>query len=436
MELAASFGYRIIGEEHLVIPRLQSVVFWLIGGFFLYLIAKKLASVEAAVVSTAFYLLLPYGVAASRSFQPDPLMVMMLLISILAILRLHERPSGIRLGVAASISSLAVLVKPVCFFLVVGAYFSMAIYRQGVRKTITSTHSVLFVVASLALAGVFYGYGIFVAGFLRSQAEESVLPQLLSQPIFWAGWLVQIREVIGITYFVGGLFGVLMVREGLLRALLIGLWCSYFVFGLVFTYHVHTHDYYHLQLIPLVALSLGPVGVQIAKNVSQVALELHTREAVLGILLLAAVVSLLTIPLGVHQAEERTLTGLGGSVGTYEEIGEVVDHSPSTLYWASDYGKPLKYHGWLSGTEWPRRGDIELEDLMGAGQISVEERFDALHAEVSPEYFIVVPDAEWLEEQKDLRDFLAETFPVTGEGDNYIVFDLRKRNETQIGSSG
>ena len=35
---------------------------------------------------------------------------------------------------------------------------------------------------------------------------------------------------------------------------------AYFLFGLIFSYSIHTHDYYHLQFIPAVALSLGALA--------------------------------------------------------------------------------------------------------------------------------------------------------------------------------
>src|SRR5215213_3014200 len=72
--------------------------------------AKRLFSPRAAVVPTAFYLLTPYGILASRSFQPDPLMIMALLISIFTILRYYERPPAYTLAVAAIVSSLTLFV--------------------------------------------------------------------------------------------------------------------------------------------------------------------------------------------------------------------------------------------------------------------------------------------------------------------------------------
>jgi len=112
LEFLVSIGYRILGAERLWLPRLLSSLFWLVGGGFLYLIGKRITDADAALFATAFYLFLPFAVVASRSFQPDPLMVTLLLASVFAILRYDEAPSRSRLAMAAVVSSLAFVVKP------------------------------------------------------------------------------------------------------------------------------------------------------------------------------------------------------------------------------------------------------------------------------------------------------------------------------------
>jgi hypothetical protein len=66
--------------------------------------------------------------------MPDPLMVMLLVMSVFAILSYHEQPSRRGLVIAAVTSSLAVFVKPgICVFQVFGVFVSLAIYRQGLE---------------------------------------------------------------------------------------------------------------------------------------------------------------------------------------------------------------------------------------------------------------------------------------------------------------
>src|ERR1043166_9622459 len=67
-ERLVAFTYRYTGEQ-LWVPRVYSSLFWLIGGIFLFLLAQEFVSFEGAFVSTAYYLIFPYAIIASRSFQ-------------------------------------------------------------------------------------------------------------------------------------------------------------------------------------------------------------------------------------------------------------------------------------------------------------------------------------------------------------------------------
>ena len=82
LEYVVSCVYRLVGGEHFWVSRSFSSLFWVIGGLFLYGICRRTISSDAALVSATFYLFTPFGVRASRSFQPDPLMMMLLLASL------------------------------------------------------------------------------------------------------------------------------------------------------------------------------------------------------------------------------------------------------------------------------------------------------------------------------------------------------------------
>ena len=74
IETITALTYRVV-DEHLWIARIYSSLFWVLAGILLFLLAKELAGASGAFISLLFYLFLPYGVIASRTFQPDPLMV-------------------------------------------------------------------------------------------------------------------------------------------------------------------------------------------------------------------------------------------------------------------------------------------------------------------------------------------------------------------------
>lgn len=423
MELITALYYRLAGGEYLWIPRLTSSIFWLIGGIFLYFLSRKISSVDAALVATAFYLFLPFSVIASRSFQPDPMMVMMMLGSIVTIVLYYERPSSWRLAAAIVVSSAAMFVKPVCMFPIFGSFLALSIEREGFRRAITNIHTMIFLAISVASVLVYYFYNIFIAEFwaIQHQSQTSFLPHLLLQPFFWKLWFKMINEVVGYAAFAGALLGILMLREGLPRALVVGLWASYFVFGVIFTYHIHTHNYYTLQFIPIVALSLGPLGAVVMEHLRrQTSNSWLLRIAIwciLVFLLLFNVYGLrnrLTHPQFEREAKKA------------KEIGEYVSHSTRTLILASDYGNSLKYYGELSGMPWMMTSDLRLFRLLGRREMNVEERFNELNAKYAPEYFIVTHMEEF-QKQADLRMFLGERFPVLVQKDDYMILDLKRK---------
>ena len=102
------------------------------------------------------------------------------------------------------------------------------------------------------------------------QAEASFLPQLLFSKDYWKDWLQAAVNAVGLTPLLAAVIGIPMARKGANRALLIGLWGGYFLFCLVFTYHIRFATYYHAQLIPIVALSFAPIVPVIARHIRHV----------------------------------------------------------------------------------------------------------------------------------------------------------------------
>jgi Dolichyl-phosphate-mannose-protein mannosyltransferase len=446
LELLASFAYTLVGGEHLWIPRLLSAMFWTIGAVFVYLIARKMVSFGGALFAAAFFLFDPAGVLPSRAFMPDPLMIMLLVMSVYAILRYHERPTTGRLIVAVVISSLALFVKPgICLFQIYGAFIVLTVYRRGLRGSLTSPHLYLFTLLSLLPVALYYAYGTVIGGFLQGQVQGKVVPQYLLEGYFWRGWLEQIGSMVGLIAFAGAVIGVSIIRPGLPRALLVGLWGGYLLFGLAFTYHIHTHGYYSLQLIPVVALSLGAVWDRAAAYIRQRDRQYYRRVVVVGLMVLAVVFA---------SAEQRTtIMGIvdqaGGSepfpgqyMGSaliadyearakiYREIGEITGNSSRIIYSAPDFGYPLLYHGRIDGEYWP------TPDMMGwwrsrgrtesqlDGATTRRELFDDWYTEDSAEYFVVIKPEGWRHD-KGLRRLLKRNFSNVAKDKYYLVFDLR-----------
>ena len=105
LEYLVSLIYRVMGREEIYYSRYLTNAFWLIGGIFMFLIARKLLSTDEAVVATVYYLFVPMGVIIGRSFQPDSLMMMLFLISLYMLVLYFEVSTTIRLLSAAILTA-------------------------------------------------------------------------------------------------------------------------------------------------------------------------------------------------------------------------------------------------------------------------------------------------------------------------------------------
>ena len=429
IELITSIAWRAAGGEHLWLPRLISVLAWLIGGAFLFLIARRIASEEAAACSVWFYLFLHFAIDASRSFQPDPLVVTLLLACVLLICRYREAPTQRRFWAAGASSGIAILAKPgVVLFPILGAFLALSINERGVRATLTSWRTYVFGTVCVAPTAIYAFVGTYVAGFLAGDTEGRFLPHLVGSTDYWEGWLRMVEKVAGVGPLILALLGLLLAR-GLGRALLLGLFAGYFAYGLTFSFHIHTHDYYSLQVIPIIALALTPVTDAVIDRVRAAAGRPLLRTGLAAMLLLA---SGALAAREIHARVTAPPDQFHHPVELYEEIGATVRHSGRTLFLDQDFGESLKYYGFISGAYWPMRDEIRDElqwrdDPPSSAMERLRRDYWPHHRNTAgpPEYFIVTKLDE-LDLQPDLRRLL-ERFPVRERTDAYVIYDLRGR---------
>lgn len=429
LELLASIGYRLIGGEHLWVPQMLSSLFWLIGGAFLYMLARKVVSTDEAVLCIAFYLFFPYGVYGSRSFMPEPLMIMTILCSIFTIFQYYEKPTEIRLLIAASVSGMSMLVKPFGLFTILGVFVAHGIFKKGVRKLITDRHFLMFLIISVLIPLVYYSYSYITSYSIRRATYENLGLYVVLQPHFWASWVYQIYLTVGFPAFILGLIGALFFHQGLSRATLIGLYGGYFTFCMV--YIASSWDgHYHLILVPIIALSIAPIGFIFIKEISE---RVRYKASGLGLFLLCVLVSMISCfaklrnpyPLAVDVNE------VAKEVKIAQEVGQLVAHSAKTIYLDAKYwGWPLMYYGELAGRVWPHKSTTKAYDptWQVKGWISPEERLSAFSSEYLPEYFIIT-DLDEYKKQAELRQLLTQKFPILAQTDDYLIFDLREASK-------
>ncbi|MEW6031095.1 MAG: ArnT family glycosyltransferase [Chloroflexota bacterium] len=441
IERLVAFTWRFTGDE-LWVARVYSIAFWLIGGIFLYLLARDLFSPDGALFAAAFYLFLPYGIYASRSFQPDPLMVTLILGFWWAIVRWAEeisprrregredalalrevdspsRSSRLRgsnwlwVILASLFGGLAIFIKLSAAFFVIGGALGAALGRFNLREIFRNPQ-----VYAMAILGALPGaawviYGIS-SGFLGQQFGGRFIPSLLVSPSYYLGWLQMIGNVLGPLTIALALLGLFFVREKKTRALSFGLWGAYFAFGFFFNYHISTHDYYSLPLIPIAALSLTPLAelglAHLTESTSGSRVKRTLAASVLTLGLFAVVWNARGVLKSVDYRPEADM---------WAEIGETLGHPAPVAALTQDYGARLAYWGWETAVNWPRSSDFEYSELRGGGS-DYEKRLGQLAGK-----FFLVTDFDDLKRQPQLEEYLLQ-FPVFAEGEGYIIYDLRK----------
>jgi hypothetical protein len=415
MERAAAFVYRLRGGEDLRIPRLLSIAAWLAAGAFVYGLGRRVAGRAGALVSAGFFLLSPFGVEASRSFQPDPLMVALLSATAMGLACYGER---LRLGVlvlAAVAGGLAVLVKPHAIFQVAATFAAVILFRRHELGRSWILHAAVFGLGVALAIPYYYGQ----RGPLGSFAGQTFIPHLLWTRDFWVGWMGNVWKTCGLAATAMAAVGILVARDRLARATLAGMAAGYIGFVLVFNYHGSTHDYYHLQLYPLVAAGLGALAERAAAIVRSSPGLPRMATPVAGLIFAVACAE------AAITARSRIRSrDFSEEVAMYREIGERVGHADANVLLANHYAYPLKYHGELAGVEWPRSYDFRLMALMGQSPQVAADRLQPILDEHRPRFFVIT-EPDDLSEQPDLATLLRSRYSLYAEGDGYLVYSLR-----------
>lgn len=436
LEWAVARIYRLIGGERFWVYRIFTIGAWILGAVFVWLTARRLLGYWPALTALAYFLFLPYGVTASRSWQPDPLMVMGVCAVMFFVLRYFESPSLARLITAGIVAGAATLFKPGGSVLtLVGMYGVLSLNAGGLRRTLLSGAAWVFAVTMVLPAAVAVGVaasrGWYEPGvhFLTYWA-----PHLLRTVFFWKGWmgiLIKVLTLPGLMLAVLG--GSVFMPAGRARALTLGYALGYVAFSLVCTFTTPNHDYWHLQIIPLASLCIGAASASIWHAITEAG-NMHRSLRLALTLAVGAIWCVLAIE---HAPWVRNR---GSSVAVYaemaREIGESVQHSRRVIFLDYDFGTPLRYYAEIGGWPWPQTEAMQydrktLKDREPDGSakwntlnLPAAERFQLFYADKHPEYFVICRLLQEMDSQPGLREFLSR-FPLIREGSRYRVYDLR-----------
>jgi 4-amino-4-deoxy-L-arabinose transferase-like glycosyltransferase len=415
MDGLAVLTYLAIGQEVLWVPRLFGALFWLIGGIAVYLLARDFTSHDAAVISTGIYLFLPFGVIASRSFQPDPLMIAFMLFAWWLMYRWVKKPGWKITILAGILAGLAMLAKGVMVFYALAGFFGILIAR-GFKECIKDLRFWVMGIISVLPTFLFIFYLTFIDKTIENQLTMRVFPSLLIQPQFYLQWKGMIEEVVGLGIIILALLGIFLFKDKQKRKLVIGYWAGYIVYGLVFAYYYQSHNYYHLALIPIAALSIAPLVEILTQKFSEISRNRYVHILIIVILSTGLAVNLWNIRQVFHKTDYRPQAAF------WQHIGEVLGRDPSVIALTQDYGYRLEYWGWvMPAGYWPYNADTAMRQLAGIPTPEFTEEF--IKKIENRKYFLVTDFTEF-DQQLELKAMLNANYPIYDQGDGYIIYDL------------
>jgi 4-amino-4-deoxy-L-arabinose transferase-like glycosyltransferase len=411
-----------------VAARVWSTLFWLLAGIALFDLARRAVSPWAALLALAYYLVLPFSVQASRSFQPDPLMTSAFVIGIYFLYRWSET-SGVQQQAAASDSQLsnsrkeswkwailagvflglATFVKIVIAFFVGGAAIALVLFT--LKKDFWKSKQV-WVMAALMIVPALIFYILLNQGRSTEYffAWTVTLIKLITSTDFYSKWLAFIGSLFGLTVIFLSIAGALLAPPRL-RWLLISLWIGYFLYGLTLPFQMYTHSYYHIQLIPIIALGLAAALNPLIESVST-----QSQVGRVGfIVLIVAVIGYQSwVARSVLIAED-----FRHEPAAWKEIGDAIPADAKVIGLTQDYGYRLMLWGWRKVALWPLNTDLAQ---VRHGDVDFANQFAELTA--GRDYFLVTSFGQ-LNKQPTLEKLL-EAYPIAAQGEGYVLYDLRK----------
>jgi hypothetical protein len=415
LEEIVGLTYQVIGSEQLWISRIYTSICWLIGGLALLGLGRRFFSFDAVLVGLGFYFFLPFSVIASRSFQPDPWMVMWILVFAYTLNRWREKPGWKWALITGLAGGMAVLVKVFAGLFVACTLAAVVLSALGFRRTFRSLQAWAMAAIVLAPSIVYYVLilGNRAAGFISFWTVD--LGKLIFTSNFYADWLAMLTGLMGLTVVVAAILGLFMAPKAL-KPFLFGLWAGYVLFGLSSPYQFTTHEYYHLALVPLVALSAMPLLDAILKQLVQQG-RFWRLMAVLVLLSTAGYYLYIT-------RSQLYASNFKNEAVAWKRVGEAIPISSHFVALTDDYGMRLRYFGWRIPTAyWPSTADLNLSKLTGNEPMQYATVFKDMTA--GKDYFLVTAYGE-LDAQPQLKELLTTHYPVYKEGDGYTLYDLTK----------
>jgi hypothetical protein len=413
-EALVAVSYLVAGGEYLWIFRLWTTLFWVLGGLALFALVRRMASVDGAVISLGYYLLLPFGNTTTRAFLPEPLMIMWIILAVYAIY-LWVESSTWKWAIGAGVfCGLAVLTKVFAAFPLIPAFALVVLTSFGLRRTLINLQFWVIVALAAIIPAAYYIFPNPQSG--SSYLATWVLPysHRLLDVSFYITWLHYLNGNFDLAVVLIAVASIIILEKRW-RALCIGLWVGYGLLGAAVPELIYSHLYYSLPLVAIVAISLGPISAFLLGKISEQGKLWHVLFLGLGLVAVGYSVFM--------SRKEVVAVDYREKARQWQELGARLPQG-KIIALVEDYATPLMYYSGRYIAVYPYSWDHEMGAMAGHVFDENADNLDYFNSEVKGYHYFLVTMFDQLESQPYLKKILYNRYPIFEKGSWYVIFDL------------
>jgi hypothetical protein len=182
---------------------------------------------------------------------------------------------------------------------------------------------------------------------------------------------------------------------------------------MILPYHISTHDYYQLPLIPMVLIGISSLFQRILTNLKSAPWS--------NLLIVLTVVSYFILIKAWDIRVDLKRNNYSVEVNAWKEIALLFDQNDAIIGITPDYGYRFEYWGWHKIENWMSSADFSLRELDGQ-EFDMKSWFD--EAIDGKDYFLITQFEE-LNRQPQVKQLLEENYPVWSSSNDYLIYDLQ-----------
>jgi hypothetical protein len=241
--------YKKLGREIIAIPQFFSILIFYLSSIYLFKLLNNNFNFYASLLGTLFFIFQPQNIIYSACIMPEPFIIFSLIVSIYY-LDIYIKNQTIKNFLFFLFTAfLTIFFNPKPTFLILISFLCLQWFESNIAikeklHRISLLIILVFLIASIyETLGWRYGHATFI--YL-----------LFLNKNFWFEWLNNLYNFYSKFLLVP--FVVLFLKNSsYIKFLIYSLLIGFFIFGLYFTYHIHTHFYYQLQFILVISIAIA-----------------------------------------------------------------------------------------------------------------------------------------------------------------------------------